>query len=246
MPNLSKPETLNAASFLADMTVLQSDEELEKIQRYFKTGKGQYAEGDWFIGVRMGEVFSLAKEYIDMPIDEIELLLESQVHEARAGAMSIMDKCARRKATTPARREEMFDLYLRRHDRINNWDLVDLAAIHVVGGYLIDKDRSILVDMAHSENVWERRTAIVATAFFTRHGELDDTYAIAKILLEDEHDLIQKAVGGWLRETGKRDRGRLVEFLEIHAARMPRTMLRYAIEHFDDDQKKYFRGLPGL
>lgn len=234
---------LSAEQFISDLHALQSDDESEKIQRYFKTGKGEYAEGDQFIGVRMGEVFDLAKGYIDMPIDEIEQLLGSQTHEARAGAMSIMDKCARRKTTSSDRREAMFDLYLRRHDRINNWDLVDLAAIHVVGGYLHNRDRSILCDMAHSEIVWERRTAIVATAYFIRQGELDETYAIAEILLDDEHDLIHKAVGGWLRETGKHDREQLVAFLEEHAGRMPRTMLRYAIEHFDVDQKAYFRSV---
>ncbi len=234
---------ITADQFIGRLHESQSDEELAKIQRYFKTDPGDYGEGDRFIGVRMGTVFQIAKEFIDLPIDEIESLLDSDFHEARAGAMSIMDKCARRKSTSAERREAMFDLYLRRHDRINNWDLVDLAAIHVIGRHLVNKDRSILTDLAHSEIVWERRTAIIATAYFIRQNQLDDTFAIAEVLIDDEHDLIHKAVGGWLREAGKRDEHRLEAFLELHAARMPRTMLRYATEKLSPDRKQYFRSL---
>jgi 3-methyladenine DNA glycosylase AlkD len=234
---------LSAISFTDQLLANQSDEELQKIQRYFKTNEGEYAEGDRFIGVRMGTVFQIAKEFIDMPTEEIERLMDSDVHEARAGAMSIMDKCARRKKTTEARRKALYNLYLRRHDRINNWDLVDLAAPFVVGGYLFDKPREVLFDLARSENIWKRRTAIVATSYFIRKGELDDTFAIAEILIDDDQDLIQKAVGGWVRECGKKDRARHLEFLDQNAARMPRTMLRYAIEHLDKDQKEHYRAL---
>ncbi len=234
------PTQPTAERFILQLEAHQSDEELAKIQRYFKSGKGEYGDGDIFMGVRMGDVFNLAKVFIEMPPDEIETLLESSIHEVRAGGMSIMDKQARHKKTTDSRRKELYDLYLRRHDRINNWDLVDLGAIHVIGGYLFDKPRDILYDLARSENLWERRTAIVATAFFIKQKDTKDTFAIAELLLNDKEDLIHKAVGGWLRAAGGE---RLIAFLDQHAATMPRTMLRYAIEHLDKAQREYYLNL---
>lgn len=237
------PEDLSAERFVEELNERRSPEQAEKYRRHFKTGEGEYGEGDEFMGVRMGQVFALAKEFVGMPPSEIETLLESPIHEVRAGALSIMDKQGRRKKTPEGRREELFDLYLRRADRINNWDLVDLGAPYVVGRYLSDRPRGVLYELARSENVWERRTAIVATSYFVRQGDLDDTFAIAEVLLGDGHDLIHKAVGGWLREAGKKDRGRLLDFLDTHAATMPRTMLRYAIEHLDGDRRAYYMGL---
>lgn len=234
--------TASAEQFVERLNALQSDDELRKIQRYFKSGAGQYGEGDRFIGVRMGHVFALAKEFVDMPPAEIETLMESDIHEARAGAMSIMAKQFSRKRTPESRRKELFELYLRRHDRINNWDLVDLAAWHVIGPWLVDKPRDVLYRLARSENMWERRTAIYATMAFIRHGERDYTFAIAEILLGDNEDLIHKATGGMLRATGN-DRPRLLAFLDKHAAKMPRTMLRYAIEHLDQEQRAHYMGL---
>lgn len=234
---------LSAAHFVRQLEARRSAREYEKIQRYFKSGKGEYGEGDLFMGVKMGDVFALAKEFIDMPIDEIETLLESPIHEVRAGALSIMDKQARRKRTPASQRQALYDLYMRRHDRINNWDLVDVACIYVVGGYLADQPRDILYQLARSQNVWERRTAIVSTAYFIKSGDVDDTFKIADILLHDDHDLIHKAVGGWLRAAGDVDRPRLLRFLDQHAATMPRTTLRYAIEHLDDDQREHYRGM---
>ena len=232
-----------AEVFVERLEACQSPEELQKIQGYFKSGEGDYGEGDVFLGVRMGQVFALAKEFIDMPPDEIELLLESPLHEVRAGGLSIMDKQARRKKTPENRRKELFDLYLRRIDRINNWDLVDLACPFVIGGYLFDKPRDILYSLAHSSNVWERRTAIVSTSYFIRQGEVADTFGIAELLLDDDQDLIHKATGGWLRAAGDVDRLRLLEFLDLHAATLPRTLLRYAIEHLDTDQRTHFLGM---
>lgn len=237
------PETITADRFVERLEAHRSPEEAEKYLRYFKTGEGQYGEGDVFMGVRMGQVFALAKEFVEMPPDEIEKLLESPIHEVRAGGLSIMDKQARRKKTSEDRRKELFDLYLRRTDRINNWDLVDVSAPHVVGGYLFDKPRDVLYELARSENLWERRTAIVSTYYFIRQEDLDDTFEIAEILLDDEEDLIHKATGGWLREAGKKDRPRLLRFLDEHAPKMPRTALRYAIEHLDKEQKQYYRSL---
>lgn len=234
---------ITARSFIIRLEEHRSALELEKIQRYFKMEDGEYGEGDTFMGVRMGQVFALAKEFIDMPIAEIEKLLESPIHEVRTGAVSIMDFQARSKKTSASRKKESFDLYIRRHDRINNWDLVDRSAPYVVGGYLFDKPRKILYKLAVSKNIWERRTAIVSTYFFIRQGDLDDTFKIGELLLSDNHDLIHKAAGGWLREAGKRDNQRLLALLDKHAATMPRTALRYAIEHLDKKRKDYYLGL---
>jgi 3-methyladenine DNA glycosylase AlkD len=178
-----------------------------------------------------------------MPPDEIEKLLESPIHEVRAGGLSIMDKQARSKKTPESRRKELFDLYLRRTDRINNWDLVDVSCPHVVGGYLFDKPRDVLYELARSESLWERRTAIVSTSYFIRKGDVADTFRIAEMLLDDDEDLIHKATGGWLREAGKRDPERLSGFLNEHAATMPRTTLRYAIEHLDKEQRARYSSM---
>ena len=237
-PGLSLHPTAN--QFSEKLMSYTSTEERKKIQSYFKSGKGQYGDGDIFIGVRMGQVFALAKEFIEMPMAEIEKLLESPIHEERTGAVSIMDFQARSKKIKESRRKELYDLYIKRHDRINNWDLVDRAAPYVVGGYLFDKPRNILYKLARSKNIWERRTAIVSTYFFIRKNDINDTFKIGEILLSDQEDLIHKATGGWLREAGKRDKQKLLSFLDKHAATMPRTALRYAIEHLSPQQRKHY------
>jgi len=234
------PPEMTAAQFIERLNALRSDDELKKIQRYFKSGEGEYSQGDQFIGVRMGHIFDLAKAFIDMPPAEMEILLESPIHELRVGALSIMEKQFRHKKTSQSRKKALYDLYLRRHDRINNWDLVDLAARHVVGGYLLDQPRDILYTLARSENLWERRTAMVATAAFIRNGDVDDAFEIAEILVNDEQDLIHKAVGWMLRAAGESDREKLVEFLNRHAATMPRTMLRAALEHFEKAEREHY------
>lgn len=232
-----------AAAFTERLYALQSNEELKKIQRYFKSGEGQYGEGDQFIGVRMGNLFKLAEAFIDMEPAQLEILINSPIHELRAGAMSIMDKQGRSRKTSPERRKELYELYLRRHDRINNWDLVDLAAQYVIGQYLYDKPRKPLYKLARSKNIWERRTAIVATAFFLRKKETEDTFKIAELLVHDQEDLIHKAAGGWVREAGKQAPRRLIAFLDEFAAYLPRTFLRYAIEKLPAKQKEYYMGL---
>jgi 3-methyladenine DNA glycosylase AlkD len=236
------PSTTTAAQFIKRLQALSSPTEAQKSLRYFKSGKGEYGEGDKFIGVRMGDVFNLAKESLEMPLAEIEKLLESPIHEARAGALSIMGQIARRKKTPEARRKELFDLYMRRHDRVNNWDLVDLGALYVVGIHLLDKPRAILYKLARSKNMWERRTAIVSTGQFIRKGEVEDTFKIAEMLLKDDQDLIHKGTGWMLRAAGQVDRRQLLKFLDKHAATMPRTLLRYAIEKFDPKQREHYLG----
>src|SRR6187401_1577045 len=179
------------------------------------------------LGVRMSNIFALAKQFAQMPLEEIKKLLDSDYYEARMGAVSIMDFQARDKKQTPDRKKELYQLYLDSHGKINNWDLVDRSAPYVVGGYLFDKARTPLYKLARSKNVWERRTAIVSTYFFIRQNDIEDTFKIAEVLLKDKHDLIHKAVGSWIREAGKRDNKILLQFLDKHAHAMPRVMLRY-------------------
>lgn len=188
----------------------------------------------------MGKLFALAKSFPMMELNEVEKLLESEFYEVRMGAACIMDFQARNKKTTPEKKKELFDLYIRRHDRIDNWDLIDRSAGYVVGSYLLDKPRTILYKLAKSKNIWERRTAIVSTSFFLRHGDVNDTFKIAEILIDDPHDLIHKGVGSWIREAGKKDKKRLADFLENYAPVMPRTMLRYATEKLEKKQRDYF------
>ncbi len=224
----------NAAEFIKRLKGMQSDDELRKIQRYFPLSEAGPSKDDYFIGVRMGSIFALAKEFLEMPITEIEKLMDSPIHEVRAGAMSIMGQCAKSKKCTDARMKDLYDLYIRRHDRVNNWDLVDLAAYYVVGKYLADKPRDILYKLARSKDLWERRTAIVATAhFILKMKQTDDTFAIAEILINDEEDLVNKGTGWMLRTAGDKDPKRLLEFLDKHAATMPRISLRYSIEKLD-------------
>ncbi len=234
---------VNTEQFIKDLESHCSTDELKKIQRYFKSGEGEYGEGDIFMGVRMGQVFALAKTFIDMPPIEIENLLESPIHEVRAGALSIMGKQFAKKNTSESRKKELFDLYIRRHDRVNNWDLVDLGALYVVGPYLFDKPRDILFQFALSQNIWERRTAIVSTAYFIKQSDVDDTFKIAEILLNDTEDLIHKGTGWMLRAAGETDRQKLLQFLDRYAATMPRTLLRYSIEKLDTEQRAHYMNL---
>ncbi len=234
---------ITARKFIERLYAISSAKEAENTKRYFKSGEGEYGEGDKFIGVRMGQLFAVAKEFIEMPVGELEKLLESPVHEIRAGAVSIMDKAARNKKTTESRRKELFDLYMRRHDRINNWDLVDLGCLHMTGSYLYEKPRNILYKLSHSKNLWERRTAIVSTCYFIRQGDLSDTFKIAETLINDKEDLVHKATGWMLRFAGDKNQKLLLQLLDKYAATMPRTLLRYSIEKFDKKKKEYYMGL---
>jgi 3-methyladenine DNA glycosylase AlkD len=229
---------LTAEGFTVRLLAQQSDEELRKIRRYFKSG-----EGEDFVGIRMGDVFDLAKQFTALPPSEIEVLLGSPVHEVRAGALRIMSRQMAAKSTGEAGRQALYELYLRRHDRINNWDLVDLGAPYVVGAYLLDRPRDVLYGLARSENPWERRTAIFSTLAFVRKGDVRDTMAIAELLINDPHDLVQKPTGGMLREAGKQDQVALLSFLDRYAATMPRTTLRYAIERLTPEQRKHYLAL---
>ena len=232
---------LSAAHFTERLLALQSDEELRKHQRYFKFDPENQPADNYLIGVRMGSIFELGKEFRQMPVDEIEKLMESPIHEMRVGAMSIMGQCAKGKKCSEDRLKELYDLYIRRHDRINNWDLVDLASYYVVGKYLADKPRDILYKLARSENMWERRSAILATAhFILKQRQVDDTFKIAEILVHDSEDLVHKGTGWMLRAAGDKDPQRLTEFLDKHAATMPRVLLRYSIEKLEKTAREHY------
>ena len=230
------PAKLNADEFLKRLDALRSSKVAESHKHLASDSD------DVILGVRMGQVFALAKEFMQMPLDEVEKLLESLFHEARVGAVSIMDFQARSKNTTEARRKELFDLYVKRHDRINIWDLVDRSAPYVIGGYLFDKPRKVLYKLARSKKMPERRTAIVSTGYLIRQGDVEDTFKIAEMLINDEEDLIHKATGWMLRAAGDVDRQKLVDFLEKYAADMPRITIRYAMEHFDKKQRDQYLG----
>lgn len=232
---------LTAKEFISQLSLLKSAEELKNVERFFRDKK----PGNQFLGVRMSAIFDLAKVFMGMSLAEIEILLESEYYEVRMGAVSIMDFQARDKKTSAADKKGLFDLYMRRHDRIDNWDLVDRSAPYVVGGYLFDKPRDILYKLAKSDDVWQRRTAIVSTYFFIRQDDLSDTFKIAELLVHDPHDLIQKAVGSWIREAGKRDKLVLIEFLDGFAGSMPREMLRNAVEKLDKKEKQYYLEIKG-
>ena len=205
------------------------------------------AEGpDDYRAVAMGQIFGLARELQDMTPDEIERLLDSPAHAVRVGAVSIMDFQARDRKRSHERKRELFELYLRRHDRIDTWDLVDRSAGWVVGEYLVDKPRDALDRLAASDRPMERRTATLATFAFIRRGELDDAYRIAEALVDDPEDTIHKAVGWMLREAGKRDAARQAAFLERHAATMPRVMLRYAIEKLDRPARDHYLAMKSI
>ena len=208
-----------------------ADPERAKILlRFFKTGPGEYGEGDRFLGIRVPDLRRVAREFGSLSLKDVRALLASKWHEERLLALVILvNQYAR---GSDAERAAIYRLYLASTDRINNWDLVDVSAPRIAGAHLLDRDRSVLYRLAESPSLWERRIAIMATAWFIRSGQFDDTLAIAEKLLADRHDLIHKAVGWMLREVGRRDRAAEEKFLRKHASRMPRTMLRYAIEHF--------------
>ncbi len=202
---------------------------------FFKTGKGQYGYGDVFIGVTVPEQRKVAKHFKDLPLPEIKKLLLSKYHECRLTALIIL--VAQFNAGDEKTREKIAKFYLVNAKRVNNWDLVDSSAPYILGQYLLHKDRSVLYKLVKSKNLWERRIAILATFWFIREGDFKDALAIGETLLSDTEDLMHKATGWMLREVGKRSRPTLVRFLNAHKATMPRTALRYAIEHFPKNER---------
>ena len=229
---------LTAAMIRKQLRALGDPGDAAFLQRFFKTGPGQYGEGDKFLGIRVPAVRRVASEARGLPLEEIEALLHDPWHEVRLLALIMLVDAYKR--GTRAERASIFRLYLRNTSRIDNWDLVDVSAPGVVGMHLVDRPRRRLDRLARSRNLWERRIAIIATQAFIRRGEFDDTLRIARLLMRDPHDLIHKAVGWMLREVGNRDRVTLESFLDEHAHEMPRTMLRYAIEKLPPRDRKRF------
>lgn len=211
------------------------------LPRFFKTGKGEYGEGDKFLGVTVPNIRLVAKQYSHAPLEVVSRLLDSEWHECRMCALLIL--VMKYKKAAEEEKQAIFDLYLSRTERINNWDLVDLSAPNIVGEHLYSStDRTILYRLAESPLLWERRIAMVSTLCFIRKGDFGDTFALADKLVNSTHDLMQKAVGWMLREMGKRDISLLRIFLDKHAATMPRTMLRYAIEKMDSAERHEWMG----
>ena len=234
---------MNAVDLQNMLNQHASDTDAIFLQRFFKTGPGEYGEGDQFIGLRVPQTRQICRDFFELSIDQIEIMLGSPIHEHRLAGLIIMSNQAKSKKFPTSHKELLYELYLRRTDRINNWDLVDTSCRYVVGGYLMDKPRDILYQLAESNDLWERRIAIVSTWEFIRHGDLDDTFRLSKVLKNDKQDLIHKASGWMLREAGKKDIDRLVEFLDENATTMPRTMLRYSIEKLPETQRRYYLGL---
>ena len=210
-------------------------------QRFFKTGKGEYAEGDRFLGIRVPVLRKLAKRYRSLPVTAVAHLLTSEFHEERQMALFLL--VARFQSSAETDRRKLYQLYLKHTDYINNWDLVDGSAEHIVGAYLNDRDRKPLYSLARSRDLWERRIAVLSTYHFIKHLDFADALSVFKLLLEDKEDLIHKAVGWMLREIGKRDLDTEETFLKKHYQKMPRTMLRYAIEKFPETKRqRYLKG----
>jgi 3-methyladenine DNA glycosylase AlkD len=232
--NPGEGKTMTAADAKAVLKGIASPDQAAAAMRFFKTAPGEYGEGDVFIGVTVPQVRKVARGCRGMDPGEIEVLLQSPIHEERLLALIVMVEAAKKEPTA------IHTLYLRNIRFVNNWDLVDTSAPALVGAYLFDKPRRLLATLAKSANLWERRIAIIATLSFIRHNQFDDTLKIAGMLLKDRHDLIHKATGWMLREVGNRDETVLQAFLAEHAARMPRTMLRYAIEKFPPDERRAY------
>lgn len=212
------------------------------LQRFFKTGPGEYAEGDVFIGVRVPKTRSVAKQFADLSLELTLEFIQSPIHEERLLGLVILTY-KMKKAGSEASKKEIYDAYLNHSKWINNWDLVDVTAEHIPGRYLFDKSRDPLYQLAESDWLWDRRIAIISTFYFIRRGDYSDTLKLAEILLHDRHDLMHKAVGWMLREVGKRDQEVEETFLHTYHSVMPRTMLRYAIERFPESlRQRYLKG----
>ncbi|MCF7837740.1 MAG: DNA alkylation repair protein [Candidatus Marinimicrobia bacterium] len=211
------------------------------LQRFFKTGPGEYGEGDRFLGIRVPATRRIAREYQDLPTTDVLALIQSEIHEERLLALIILVQ--KYKEGTPAEQSQIYRIYLDQTRHINNWDLVDASAAHIVGAYLENRSRKPLYKLARSASIWERRIAIMSTFHFIKNDEYDETLTMAETLVSDKEDLIHKAVGWMLREVGKRDKNTEEAFLKKHYRNMPRTMLRYAIEQFPEDtRQQYLRG----
>ncbi|MBB6144608.1 3-methyladenine DNA glycosylase AlkD [Silvibacterium bohemicum] len=230
------PEKVTRANLEKDLKTAGDPRRALTSAAYFKTGKGEYGEGDIFLGISTPMLRKITLRFRELPLADIAKLLSSKIHECRSAALEIL--VSQYKRGSDEQRAEIVDFYLQNTAGINNWDLVDGSAPYILGEHLRTRPRRILRKLARSQSLWERRIAIIATMRLVRNGELEDALSIAEMLLDDDHDLIHKAVGWVLREVGRQDRGRLIGFLQTHYRRLPRTALRYAIEHFAPSERK--------
>lgn len=229
---------MSAEKLKQELNSKSNSKQAEILQRFFKTAQGEYAEGDIFIGLKVPDIRKIVKNYYQLPLTEINKILHSKIHEERLAALLILVEKAKK-----ANEDDLsiyFNFYLKNTNWINNWDLVDLSAEHIVGKYLYGKDIKILEELAASKYLWERRISIISTFYFIKTNIFNPTLIIAEKLLHDEHDLIHKAVGWMLREIGKRNFNIEFRFLKKHYKTMPRTMLRYSIEKFPEELRQKF------
>lgn len=214
---------------------------VEFLRHFFRTEKGGYGEGDQFIGTRVPVIRQICKQFKGLPLSEVQKLLDSPIHEHRQTAAIILANCYPK--APPAEQEKVFNLYLKnvRNRRLNNWDIIDVTAEHVLGAHELYTDRSLLFELANNQDLWHRRAALMSAAYFMKRGDPSTTLAICELLVSDTRDMVQKVVGWQLREVGKRvDRQLLLNFLDKHAATMPRTALRYALEHLPPAQRRHY------
>lgn len=221
-----------------ELQVKTNPSKIKIYSNFFKTGKGEYGEGDKFLGITVPEQRSIAKKYLDLSLDDIESLLQSDIHEHRLTSLLILVEQYKKASETE--KEKIVTFYLKNAQRVNNWDLVDLTAPNILGPYLINKDKKILYTLSKSSNLWEKRIAIVATLAFIRKEEFEDTLKISELYLNEKHDLLQKATGWMLREMGKKNEQVLEEFLQKNFKNMPRTMLRYSIERLSKERREFY------
>ncbi|MCC5991336.1 MAG: DNA alkylation repair protein [Rhodobacteraceae bacterium] len=226
-----------STDLIAALEAAADPADIDYVARFYKGGDPATKA----MGVRMPKVFPIAKQFVSLPLDDVENLLVDNRYEVRMAAVAIMDFQARQKTREPGHCKALFDLYLKRHDRLNNWAFVDRAAPHVIGEHLVDKDRSILDQLARSDDPHERRTALVATHAFIKRGEVSDTFRIADTLAQDTDRYVQKAIGSWVREAGKRDEAALVHFLTANRDRLQKATITAAAKLLPDDVKRRFR-----
>ena len=225
-------------NIVQDIEAFANPEKVDVYQRFFKTGKGEYGEGDIFLGLTVPQQRKVAVKHKEVALSEVLKLLKSKIHEHRLVALLIL--VAKFQKADKKEQKVIADYYLKNTKYVNNWDLVDLSAPKILGAYLEDKDRKVLYKLAKSKSLWEKRIAILSTFHFIYYNDFKDALNIAELLLHDDHDLIHKAVGWMLREIGKRDQPTEEKFLKPHYKTMPRTMLRYSIEKFDEKKRKFY------
>ena len=225
-----------------ELLLLGDSERANKLSSFFKTGKGEYGEGDVFLGISVPQQRKVAKKYTDLSLDQLEKLLSSKFHEYRLTALIIL--VLKYGKADNSGKKEIFDFYLKNTEFINNWDLVDLSSPKIIGDFLINRERSVLFELVNSDNLWKRRIAVLATFSFIRNDDFVDALSISRLLISDVHDLIHKAVGWMLREIGKRDENTLRNFLNKYYKQMPRTMLRYSIEKLSEKERKHYLNKP--